>query len=308
MRGSRTARGRADARLLARQRLSRRHLPPAVRGLARAPAGASLALDKFGHDRALPGHQQLAAPARPADRFHRARRPAARSALVGHSLGGFLSLLAASHRPDAGARRRAARFADPVAGWLARARAASRRPPGLAQRYSPGAVSRRRRQQWPDRRRRARAFRGQAGVRPLGAAACCTTTSTAASSPTTRDGVRAGASARDRDPHLRHAAAPHRAAAAPPAAAMPARLHRRQRSRSRCARSACAATRAARPGRIGWIEGTHLFPFERPGETAAAVLAWLRAFGAELAGRGRTPPPIIALYHHEPASTTAACQ
>jgi hypothetical protein len=29
-------------------------------------------------------------------------------------------------------------------------------------------------------------------------------------------------------------------------------------------------------GRISWIEGSHLFPFERPHETADEVLRWLK--------------------------------
>jgi hypothetical protein len=36
-----------------------------------------------------------------------------------------------------------------------------------------------------------------------------------------------------------------------------------------------AATRALTRARIDWLEGSHLFPMERPDETAAAVLRWL---------------------------------
>ena len=28
-------------------------------------------------------------------------------------------------------------------------------------------------------------------------------------------------------------------------------------------------------GRISWIEGSHLFPFEQPGKTVDAVLGWI---------------------------------
>ena len=42
-----------------------------------------------------------------------------------------------------------------------------------------------------------------------------------------------------------------------------------------------AATRRATQGRVSTVEGSHLFPFERPAETAAAVLAWLAKFAAE---------------------------
>jgi hypothetical protein len=36
-----------------------------------------------------------------------------------------------------------------------------------------------------------------------------------------------------------------------------------------------AAVRALAHGRIQWIEGSHLFPMEKPAETAAAVLRML---------------------------------
>jgi hypothetical protein len=38
-----------------------------------------------------------------------------------------------------------------------------------------------------------------------------------------------------------------------------------------------AATRALVHDRIQWIEGSHLFPMEKPHETAAAVLAAIRS-------------------------------
>ncbi len=36
-----------------------------------------------------------------------------------------------------------------------------------------------------------------------------------------------------------------------------------------------AATRKLAGGRLSYIEGTHLFPFEKPAETTAAVLEWM---------------------------------
>jgi hypothetical protein len=38
------------------------------------------------------------------------------------------------------------------------------------------------------------------------------------------------------------------------------------------------ATERFTQGRISWIEGSHLFPFEQPGKAAAEVLRWLRDF------------------------------
>ena len=38
------------------------------------------------------------------------------------------------------------------------------------------------------------------------------------------------------------------------------------------------ATERFTQGRISWIEGSHLFPFEQPGQAAAEVLRWLGEF------------------------------
>lgn len=40
------------------------------------------------------------------------------------------------------------------------------------------------------------------------------------------------------------------------------------------------ATAQVCQGRVSWIEGTHLFPFERPDETASAVLDWMTKLDA----------------------------
>jgi hypothetical protein len=44
-----------------------------------------------------------------------------------------------------------------------------------------------------------------------------------------------------------------------------------------------AMTRALTHGRIGWIEGTHLYPMERPDETAQAVLDAITSMATEKA-------------------------
>jgi hypothetical protein len=40
-------------------------------------------------------------------------------------------------------------------------------------------------------------------------------------------------------------------------------------------------TRALSQGRIGWIEGSHLYPMERPVETAQAVLDAIKSMATE---------------------------
>jgi hypothetical protein len=51
--------------------------------------------------------------------------------------------------------------------------------------------------------------------------------------------------------------------------------------RSREVRQAgLAATQRITQGRISWIEGSHLFPFERPAETVREVLDWMQRLDA----------------------------
>ena len=70
--------------------------------------------------------------------------------LVGHSLGGYLCLMAASRRPDLAASL--VLLDSPVlSGWKARA-VQFGKAAGIGQRLSPGHVSKRRRQHWPSAR------------------------------------------------------------------------------------------------------------------------------------------------------------
>jgi pimeloyl-ACP methyl ester carboxylesterase len=67
--------------------------------------------------------------------------------LVGHSLGGLLSLMAAARAPDL-ARGVVLLDSPVVGGWQARVVQVAKKIP-LVGRFSPGAVSRKRRFQWP---------------------------------------------------------------------------------------------------------------------------------------------------------------
>ncbi|PZP29873.1 MAG: alpha/beta hydrolase [Roseateles depolymerans] len=108
------------------------------------------ALDRFGHDPRFPVTSN----------WRRLRdqllhfiddevRPQGQVALVGHSLGGMLSLLAACRRPEL-ASHLVLLDSPVVAGWKAAA-VAMAKTTGLVHRYGPSRIARERRQCWPDR-------------------------------------------------------------------------------------------------------------------------------------------------------------
>jgi pimeloyl-ACP methyl ester carboxylesterase len=110
------------------------------------------AIEKYGHDQAYPvtdnwPHlvRQLADFAH-AHTSHGAPLPW----LVGHSLGGILSLMCAAQYPDLACG--VVLLDSPVpSGWRARGLSLAKRAPALIQRLSPSQVSRRRRIEWQDR-------------------------------------------------------------------------------------------------------------------------------------------------------------
>ncbi|MEY2685328.1 MAG: hypothetical protein RJA09_2472 [Pseudomonadota bacterium] len=114
----------------------------------------TLALDRFGHDPRYPvtsnwPHlvQQLADFASPAIQAHKGP-----VVLLGHSLGGFVSLMCASRFPQLGGRgvQGVVMLDSPVlGGWKAKALAVAKHTQMVGA-LSPGAVSKKRRHQWPD--------------------------------------------------------------------------------------------------------------------------------------------------------------
>jgi pimeloyl-ACP methyl ester carboxylesterase len=112
------------------------------------------AVDKFGHDPAYPvtsnwPHlvQQLADFAAPEIEAH-----GGPAYLVGHSLGGFLSLMCAARHPRLGGKgaQGVLLLDSPIlGGWKAQTLALMKRAQVVGS-VSPGRVSRKRRNQWPD--------------------------------------------------------------------------------------------------------------------------------------------------------------
>ncbi len=238
-----------------------------------------VAIERFGHDPAFPVtsnwphlRDQLIALV---DAQARGAGPVC---LVGHSLGGYLSLLAACRRPDL-AQGVVLLDSPVVAGWRAHGVQVAKAT-GLIKRVSPGRISRTRRQHWPSAEAAHRHFAAkslfarwdpqvlqdymQAGLEP----------------DPTQAGVRL---AFDRAVETRiYNTLPHHFGTLlrrhPPACP----VHYLGGTRSAEGRQVgMAMTRALTHGRIGWIEGTHLYPMERPLETAQAVLGALKSMTRE---------------------------
>lgn len=250
------------------------------------------AVEKFGHDPEYPvtsnwPHliRQLADFAGPEIAGHPG--PAF---LVGHSLGGFLSLMCAARHPRLGGKgARGVLLLDSplLGGWRARTLGLVKLT-HLVGSVSPGRVSRRRRYQWPsaeDAREHLRHKRAFANWHPQVLGDYVTH---CMHDETSGEGVRHRVLDFDRDIETRiYNTLPHN-------------LDRLLRSHPlQCPVGFIGGTRSAEmkqvgmamtnrlvdarhPGRKVMVEGSHLFPMERPLETAAAIESALRALGHAL--------------------------
>lgn len=236
------------------------------------------ALPQFGHDPAYPVSSNW--PHLRDQLIHfieREVRPTGPVMLVGHSLGGILSLLAACRRPDL-AQGLLLLDSPIVSGWRAHS-VQVMKATRLMPKVSPGKVSRQRRHEWPARAAVLEHFAAKHKFARW-------------DSRVLADYVASGFEERaDGKTHLRFArevetriydTLPHH---------LDALLKRRPLrcpvafvggTQSEELRQAGAgASKALAHGRFHWMEGSHLYPFERPDDTAALVLQLLDTLRTE---------------------------
>lgn len=228
-----------------------------------------LAREKFGHDPDFPVTSNWPHLRDELLDFIAREAPEGPVHLVGHSLGGYLSLMAACRRPRLAAS--VVLLDSPVlAGWRAHTVRVAKAT-GLVKRISPGRVSRTRRHHWPSAEAARAHFAAKRAFARWDPAVLDDYIACGIEPDPAGEGVRL---AFDRAVETRiYDTLPHH---------LGALLHRHPPrgpvafiggTRSAELRQVgLETTRALVRGRLAWIEGSHLFPMEKPRDTAASVL------------------------------------
>ena len=237
------------------------------------------AIEKLGHDPQYPvtnnwPHlvQQLADFVQ-----HEAGMAGTPAMLVGHSLGGILSVMCAAKHP-ALVRGVVLLDAPIIGGWRATALGASKTT-NLVGRISPGAVSQRRKQSWPDanaayhhfKSKRAFALWDDAVLRDY-----------IAHGMATQDGQYTLAFDRKIETQI-YNTLPHTLDSylkRHPLKCPVAFIGGLQSTEMKTV--GIAATAKVTQGRMAWMDGTHLFPMENPLATAAAIEAAISGFALQV--------------------------
>jgi pimeloyl-ACP methyl ester carboxylesterase len=243
----------------------------------RAAGWHVIAPEKFGHDPHYPvssNWPHLRDELLAFIRTHTADRPVW---LAGHSLGGYLALLAACHRPEL-ARGLVMLDSPVVGGWRAHSVQVIKAT-GLMGRVSPGKVSQKRRAHWPS----PEAARAHFAAKHVFARwdPAVLADYLACGFEAAPDGGVQLAFRREVETDLYNTLPHHfeRLLHRHPPACPVAFIGGTQSAEVR--RVGLALTRAVTRDRMRWVEGSHLFPMEQPAATADAVLAELTAMAAQ---------------------------
>lgn len=234
------------------------------------------ALEKFGHDPHYPVTSNWPKLRDQLIHFIEAEvAPARRPVfLVGHSLGGMLGLIVASRRRDL-VRGLVMLDSPAITGWRAHSIQVFKAT-GLMKRVSPGKVSRMRRHEWPSREAVASHFAAKHAFARWDPRVLA---DYVAAGFEERDGRTVLAFDRAVETHI-YDTLPHHLGSLlrrhPPRCPV-AFLAGTQSVEVR--QAGLATSRALARDRFAWVEGSHLFPMERPDQTAAEVLRWLTTMG-----------------------------
>lgn len=190
--------------------------------------------------------------------------------LVGHSLGGLLSLQAASRRPDL-VRALVMLDSPLVTGWRAHS-VRILKVSGLMHRFGPAQVAQFRRHEWPSRRAVAEHYGAKAlfarwHPQVLADYIACGTQRAAGKTVLAFDRQIEARIYNTLPHHLGRVLRRH------PLQCPAAFIAGEQSVEIR--QAGLAASRALVGEHLRWLPGTHLYPMEHPAETAAAVLALL---------------------------------
>lgn len=243
------------------------------------------AIDRYGHDPRYPvtnnwPHlvQQLADTVQalpPTDAQAHDGRGDTSVFLVGHSLGGIVSLMCAAQHPHK-VRGVVLIDAPVLGGWRAAVLALSKRL-GLTQRYSPGRISQHRRHQWPSLQAVHAHFAAKAVFARWHPQVLA---DYAAHGTTDHNGQRQLHFDRDIETHIYNSLPDHlgQLLRQHPLTCPVAFVGASQSAEMR--QVGMHLTRRITQGRISVLDGSHLIPMEKPLACAAAIEAHLRNMGA----------------------------